>query len=354
MTSDAKIGLLLGLVFIFIIAFVINGLPRFQNSVDNNMQTAEEGFVQAEPLGYGVRNSGLQEEQDIQNNNNIPVVNEERRNEFVSNSNPWAASDHATVEDNRPAAYYNNEYSNQETESNRGYSSLPEDNSITNVNENEDTSVATGNSEDVDRLRLDLATAVAAAREVPLEGSNNRPNNNAGGRASNPFGGNGFQMNGGFGQNGGGRGQWGPQGAGQGGFGQPGFAAGRQQNQTPTSTTSRVESATPITTAIQTTQQNPITPPSQRTQSGQAFKEKTYVIQEGDNNLAKISKKFYGEQEGNRLVNINKIYERNKDVLKSADKIFVGQKIVIPQPAQPIEPQPSEVFRVVCFVTLHQ
>lgn len=27
MTSDAKIGLLLGLVFIFVIAFIINGLP---------------------------------------------------------------------------------------------------------------------------------------------------------------------------------------------------------------------------------------------------------------------------------------------------------------------------------------
>ena len=32
MTSDAKIGLLLGLVFIFIIAFAINGLPRFRSN----------------------------------------------------------------------------------------------------------------------------------------------------------------------------------------------------------------------------------------------------------------------------------------------------------------------------------
>ncbi|MHC4521263.1 MAG: hypothetical protein ACYTAS_21930, partial [Planctomycetota bacterium] len=31
MTSDAKIGLLLGLVFIFVIAFIINGLPNFGN-----------------------------------------------------------------------------------------------------------------------------------------------------------------------------------------------------------------------------------------------------------------------------------------------------------------------------------
>lgn len=40
MTSDAKIGLLLGLVFIFIIAFIINGLPNFhKNSGDNDLTT---------------------------------------------------------------------------------------------------------------------------------------------------------------------------------------------------------------------------------------------------------------------------------------------------------------------------
>ena len=39
MTSDAKIGLLLGLVFIFIIAFVINGLPGFHKTDDGNKLT---------------------------------------------------------------------------------------------------------------------------------------------------------------------------------------------------------------------------------------------------------------------------------------------------------------------------
>ena len=39
MTSDAKIGLLLGLVFIFLIAFIINGLPSFNNNKDNNELT---------------------------------------------------------------------------------------------------------------------------------------------------------------------------------------------------------------------------------------------------------------------------------------------------------------------------
>ncbi len=39
MTSDAKIGLLLGLVFIFIIAFIINGLPGFGHRAGNNELT---------------------------------------------------------------------------------------------------------------------------------------------------------------------------------------------------------------------------------------------------------------------------------------------------------------------------
>jgi nucleoid-associated protein YgaU len=39
MTSDAKIGLLLGLAFIFVIAFIINGLPRLRSDTNNNELT---------------------------------------------------------------------------------------------------------------------------------------------------------------------------------------------------------------------------------------------------------------------------------------------------------------------------
>ncbi len=49
MTSDAKIGLLLGLVFIFLIAFVINGLPRFSNDKNNNELTSNMVQVQNGP-----------------------------------------------------------------------------------------------------------------------------------------------------------------------------------------------------------------------------------------------------------------------------------------------------------------
>ncbi|MHC4497473.1 MAG: hypothetical protein ACYSYM_16805, partial [Planctomycetota bacterium] len=37
MATDAKIGLLLGLVLIFIIAFVINGLPRLGRATDGDV-----------------------------------------------------------------------------------------------------------------------------------------------------------------------------------------------------------------------------------------------------------------------------------------------------------------------------
>ncbi|MBN2591001.1 MAG: LysM peptidoglycan-binding domain-containing protein [Sedimentisphaerales bacterium] len=331
MTSDAKIGLLLGLVFIFIIAFVINGLPRFQNSVDNSVQAAEDTFVQADPLGYGVRNSYAAEEQNYQEDIITPVPAGDYDNEVLLNNNPWA-TDHATVEDNDTGVYYANDYYEPESESTSDYTSLSEDNSESSVSENEDVRIVVDSSQENERLRLELPTPVAAEREVSLEGSNNRDDNRTGMRPSNPFGGNGFQMNGGFRQNGNG-GQFNPRG-GQGGFGQPGNM--NQQRQGQISTPSRENQVIPVT---------PNNPIVQRTQQGQAFREKTYVIQEGDNNLAKISKKFYGEEEGNRLVNINKIYEANKETLKSPDKIFVGQKIVIPEPAAPVEPRPSDVLQ---------
>lgn len=51
MTSDAKIGLLLGLVFIFVIAFIINGLPNFRGDKDNNELTTNMMNRQNDPLG---------------------------------------------------------------------------------------------------------------------------------------------------------------------------------------------------------------------------------------------------------------------------------------------------------------
>lgn len=53
-----------------------------------------------------------------------------------------------------------------------------------------------------------------------------------------------------------------------------------------------------------------------------------YTVQANDN-LATIAKKFYGPEEGNRLVNIEKIAKFNN--LKSIDFVYKGQKLIIPQ-----------------------
>jgi len=56
---------------------------------------------------------------------------------------------------------------------------------------------------------------------------------------------------------------------------------------------------------------------------------KVYVVGDGDN-LAVIAKKFYGSEEGNKEINIAMIFNANRRFLKSADEIYVGQKLIIP------------------------
>jgi len=87
MTSDAKIGLLLGLIFIFVIAFIINGLPRFQGvknsseltttmvsapngtlGIGGNERKAQEGFDWPAPANEQPRTNvkmPIESEQDI-------------------------------------------------------------------------------------------------------------------------------------------------------------------------------------------------------------------------------------------------------------------------------------------------
>ncbi|MHC4556521.1 MAG: LysM peptidoglycan-binding domain-containing protein [Planctomycetota bacterium] len=54
-----------------------------------------------------------------------------------------------------------------------------------------------------------------------------------------------------------------------------------------------------------------------------------YVVCKGDN-LADIAKKFYGPEEGNRIANVKRIFEANRRLLDSPDKIYPGQKLIIP------------------------
>ncbi|MBL7214574.1 MAG: LysM peptidoglycan-binding domain-containing protein [Phycisphaerae bacterium] len=54
-----------------------------------------------------------------------------------------------------------------------------------------------------------------------------------------------------------------------------------------------------------------------------------HVIQSGEN-LPVIAKKYYGAEDGNRRIVIQKLYEANHDVLDSPDKICVNDKLIIP------------------------
>jgi nucleoid-associated protein YgaU len=56
---------------------------------------------------------------------------------------------------------------------------------------------------------------------------------------------------------------------------------------------------------------------------------KFYVVVDGDN-LAVIAKKFYGDEEGNRMINVTRIFQANRKLLGSLDEIYVGQKVIIP------------------------
>lgn len=46
--------------------------------------------------------------------------------------------------------------------------------------------------------------------------------------------------------------------------------------------------------------------------------------------LAKIAKRYYGAENGNRVANIKKIFEANKDILPSQNAVKPGQQLIIP------------------------
>ena len=56
---------------------------------------------------------------------------------------------------------------------------------------------------------------------------------------------------------------------------------------------------------------------------------KVHVVRKGDC-LGDIAKLYYGSKEGNRKANVLRIFRSNRKVLESPDKIFPGQKLIIP------------------------
>lgn len=79
-----------------------------------------------------------------------------------------------------------------------------------------------------------------------------------------------------------------------------------------------------------------------------------YTTVSGDN-LGVVAKKVYGPEEGNRVANIQRIFHANETTLKSADRVPVGMKLVIPPalpklsttpaaPATPADVLPATLF----------
>jgi nucleoid-associated protein YgaU len=68
---------------------------------------------------------------------------------------------------------------------------------------------------------------------------------------------------------------------------------------------------------------------SYKTDANGAIPPKIYVVDEGDT-LAVIARKFYGSREGSKKINIARIFDANRKLLKSPDEIGVGQKLIIP------------------------
>ncbi|MBN1360909.1 MAG: LysM peptidoglycan-binding domain-containing protein [Sedimentisphaerales bacterium] len=240
MTSDAKIGLLLGLVFIFVIAFIINGLPNF-GSRAQDADAAPATTFESDNLGLADQAQNAQERLDW----------EALLDQSETDEEPVLATEQLPV----PAQ----ELTVQEPESTvpdgtvdvRSVYAL--DNLVNRVSRT---------VEDVVRELSEASQAVTMQRQtqepVPvIDPPKPKPTETA--RTSGP-------------------------------------------SQIPPATNN-----SPVRKTLM----------------------RTYVVQDGDV-LATVAKKMYGPVEGNRLVNIRRIYQANALVLNSPDEIYVGQTLVIP------------------------
>ena len=197
MTSDAKVGLLLGLFFIFVIAFIINGLPRFHNDTNSNELTTMANSPNDSYIGSNERKAQatLGRERPVQTRNvNVVEAQETTRNE-------------GDFRYKRP------------------------------LSQNQDTT---------------------AAKEEPV-------------------------------------------------------IVTTQENLKPSTPTPETKKE------IKVNMPKPV----------KLNLPNIYVVQDGDN-LAKIAQKIYGAEIGNKTITVNRIFEANLRLLKSADDIKVGQKLVIP------------------------
>lgn len=227
MTSDAKIGLLLGLVFIFIIAFVINGLPRFRNTTNGSELTTNMVSSQ---------------------NDTHPIGSMERNAPGVFNWTAEPAEETVALKAAEPAV--------EQKEDVRFKMDLPDD--ILVAKENSIMEIADQNT-------------TTATKEV-------KPT-------------------------------------------QPAQVTGQEEN---------AEKAVAVEPAGKS---EPVNPVVNQAEPAKSVWPKSYVVTEADSlGLVSVAKKFYGPEQGNKKVSIDRIFEANRTLLKSPNEIYVGQKLTIPPP----------------------
>lgn len=223
MTSDAKIGLLLGLIFIFVIAFIINGLPRFQAATNTNNSELTTTMVSSQngTLGIGGNERHMQERFDWSTASDTPP---------------------------QPAVQMSIEQ-----------------------------------KEDI-RFTMKLPPEPPAVQEPLITKSSiAEPAIDQVAKEAEPA----------------------PQ--------QPAEQAAPAQPAGEKGKTRKAKSHKPA----------PSTPSLE------------YVVAEGDT-LGGIAKKLYGTEEGNKLTSITRIFEANRQILKSPNDITVGQKLTIPPVEAPV------------------
>jgi len=263
MTSDAKIGLLLGLVFIFVIAFVINGLPSLRPPIGKVEATTLTG----EDFEIGV--TGRADKAF-----NLPDSVEQPR--VGSNTAQAAAQETKPVAQETPRV-------------------VPQ----TTGDEGVRSQYSLGGIADLIRgltpIQKDRPDTISLGTPKPV--------------AEPPDAGS-----------------------------HPPVAAVPQTKPEPKSeprTESKPVNATnPTKVADLIELPKPATAPSQPATIPGG---KLYVVVAGDN-LPAIAKKFYGPEEGNRLVNVNAIFQANQTILKSPSEVIVGQKLIIPPLPKPAAP----------------
>lgn len=238
MTSDAKIGLLLGLVFIFVIAFIINGLPNFGDR--SRAEATPMMNIQNENFGVADHARIAQERMDWRD-----LLDEEGQGLVAA---PTTAEPESTVAGGTLAAG-------------------ADGGDVRRVYTLDD--LVGGMSVKIQEVVKGLIDTVPAQETTQPAPSIEVPR---------------------------------PQGA-----------------QTRPAETATTQTSAPTPASATTSTEKPTA----------AVAPKIYVVQDGDV-LATVAKKAYGPEEGNRLVNINRIFEANRDKLKSPDEIVVGQKLVIP------------------------